>query len=41
LLSTGVHFLLAVWLLWFAPVTADLFYKTPPSSGGRDETKDL
>ena len=41
LLATGIHFLLAVWLLWFAPATADLFYKAPPSSGRDDETKDL
>ena len=41
LLATGIHFLLAVWLLWFAPLTADLFYKAPSNPARDDETKEL
>ncbi len=41
LLATGIHFLIAIWLLWFAPATANLFYKTSSDRASDHDSEDL
>jgi hypothetical protein len=38
-LATGMHFLLAVWLLYFAPATSRLFYPADHQRTSRSDSK--